>query len=158
MGRQAWMQMTQTTTPRYLCTTQGIFAPQGAREPVMIQASQSGQTVQDTSDSVAIPLKVRNQVVGVIRLRKPTNAAEWTPEEVSLMETLTEQLGLAIESARLYQDTQRRATQEKLIGEVTGRMRETLDLETVLQTAVHEMRQALGIAEVEVRLDTDQIK
>jgi GAF domain-containing protein len=43
------------------------------------------------------------------------------------------QLGLALESARLYQDTQRRAAQEQLVGEVTSRMRETLDVEKVLQ-------------------------
>ena len=38
------------------------------------------------------------------------------------------------------------------MGEVAARMRETLDLDTVLQTAIREIGQALGIAEVEVRM------
>ena len=79
--------------------------------------------------------------------------AEWTQDEIVLLQTMTEQLGVALESARLYADTQRRAAQERLIGEVAARIRQTLDVDTVLQTAVQEMRQALDFAEVEVLLD-----
>jgi len=49
------------------------------------------------------------------------------------METLADQLSTALDSARLYQDTQRRAVQEQLVGEITTRMRESLDMETVLK-------------------------
>jgi GAF domain-containing protein len=71
------------------------------------------------------------------------------------METLTEQLSVALEGARLYQDSQRRAERERLTGEVTARMRETLDIDSVLQTAVREMRAILGLAEAEVRMGVD---
>ena len=40
-----------------------------------------------------------------------------------------------------------------LVSQATTRMRETLDANTVLQAAAHEMRQTLGFAAVEVRLD-----
>jgi hypothetical protein len=39
-----------------------------------------------------------------------------------------------------------------LIGEVTSRMRESLDVETILRTAVQEVRQAMGLPEVIIRL------
>jgi GAF domain-containing protein len=97
-------------------------------------------------------VQARGNVIGTISAHKPDQAGTWTPEEIALIETLTEQLGTALESARLYQDTQRRATRERLIGEVTARMRETLDVEAVLKTAVSEMRQALGLEKVLVRL------
>jgi hypothetical protein len=42
-----------------------------------------------------------------------------------------------------------------MVGEITSHMRETLDLETVLQTAAREMRRALDLAEVEMRLGSD---
>jgi len=79
----------------------------------------------------------------------------WTAEEITLLETLADQLGVALENARLYQDTQRRAVRERLTGEVTTRMRETLDVDTVLQTAVREIGEALGLHDVTIRLDTD---
>jgi GAF domain-containing protein len=101
---------------------------------------------------LALPVMVRGHVIGTIQARKPGEAGEWTAEEAALMKTLAEQLGLALESARLYQDTQRRAFRERLTGEVAARMREKLDMDTVLQTAVREIGERLGIAEVEVRM------
>jgi len=101
---------------------------------------------------LAVPLKVRDQVLGVVNLRKTAPDKTWTEEENALIETLTEQLAVALESARLYQDTQRRAAQERLVGEVTGRIRESLDMETVLKTAAQELRRVLGVPELNIRL------
>ena len=104
---------------------------------------------------MAIPVKVRGQVIGVIDAAKPAPSEAWTAEETALLQTLTEQLGTALEGARLYQDTQRRATRERLIGEVTSHMRESLDVERVLQAAVREFGKTLGADEVKIRLTAD---
>ncbi|NIV37151.1 MAG: GAF domain-containing protein, partial [Anaerolineae bacterium] len=102
--------------------------------------------------AMAIPLKVREQVIGVLDAYKPLGAGAWTDDEVSLFQALVDQLGVALDGARLYQDAQRRATQDRILGEVAGRMRETLDMDEVVKTAVREIGEALGIAEVEVRM------
>jgi GAF domain-containing protein len=123
----------------------------------MKQAWQQGEPILgqgQASSTLAIPLQVRGQIVGVLDAHKPADAGAWTREEMTLLRTLVEQLGVAMESARLYEDTQRRAARDRLLGEVSSRIRETLDTDTVLQTAVREMREALGMAEVEVQLHT----
>jgi GAF domain-containing protein/HAMP domain-containing protein len=102
--------------------------------------------------TLAVPLKVRDQVIGALSFRRGESDQAWAAEEIALLETLAEQLAMALESARLYQDIQRRAERERLTAQVTTRMRETLDMETVLKTAVQEVRQALGLSEVVVRL------
>jgi GAF domain-containing protein len=102
--------------------------------------------------ALTLPVEIRGQAFGTIVAHKPADGGEWTPEEKALLETLGEQLSLALDSARLYQDTQRRAARERLIGDATARMRETLDLETVVGTAAREMRQALGLDRLVVRL------
>jgi GAF domain-containing protein len=104
---------------------------------------------------LALPVRVRGQVIGAISAHKPGDAGEWAAEEVALMETLAEQVGLALESARLYQDTQQRALRERLTGEIAAHMRETLDMDTVLQGAIREIGERLGIAEVEVRMGSE---
>jgi len=76
----------------------------------------------------------------------------WSNDEIAVMENLSNQLSVALESARLYQDTQLRAAREQLTGEVTSRIRETLDIETILQTASDEIRKALNLPEVVIRL------
>jgi GAF domain-containing protein len=117
-------------------------------------ALQTGKTARGSDDatSLAIPIRAGGQIIGVIDARKPSGSDAWTATDVAMMEALTEQLGVALESARLYQDTQRRAAEDRLVGEITARIRETLDVDTVLQTAVREMSKTLDIPRVEVRL------
>jgi GAF domain-containing protein len=112
--------------------------------------------VKDADDKrIAVPIQVRGQTIGFIHASKPDRSGEWTVEEAALLNTLVDQLGVALDSARLHEETQERAERERMIGEITSHMRETLDLETVLQTAAREMRHALDLAEVEMRLGAD---
>ena len=53
---------------------------------------------------------------------------------------------------RLVDATQRLAAREHIVSEISSRIRATLDLETVLQTAAVEIRQALDVPELSVRL------
>jgi GAF domain-containing protein len=65
----------------------------------------------------AAPLTVRGEVVGALGVfddpQRPLSA-----DELALLQEIIEQGSLALESARLYQDTQRRAAREQLVGEV----------------------------------------
>ncbi len=128
-----------------------------APAPNLLAARRQGARVADEQQAnVAIPIKVRERAVGAIQFRKSDAAQAWSADELDLLETLTEQLGVALESARLYEDTQRRAAREQLTGEVASRMRESLDMDAILQTAIREMGERLGIAEVEVRMGLEE--
>lgn len=104
---------------------------------------------------ITIPIELGNQIIGHITAHKGTYLDLWSSDEIVVMETLSHQLSVALESARLYQETQLRAARERLTGEITSRIRETLDLEFVIQTAAREFRDALNLAEVEIRLGYD---
>ena len=52
-------------------------------------------------------------------------------------------------------DAQQRAAQEPLIRDATARMRDTLDIETVLRTAVDEIYKALRLEQVAVYLSPE---
>lgn len=145
---------------------------QQARKNVLL----TGQPVQmgvAGRPTLLLPIKMRGQVIGVANFLKepateitstPSDGHEpadqrlisrspaWNTEEVELLEDIVEQLGLALDSARLYAETRQRAEQERLVDRVTSQMRATLDIDTVLETAARELRDALGLAEVEVRL------
>ena len=75
------------------------------------------------------------------------------PEQVASVQAVAERLALAAENLRLLDATQRRAAYDRMLAEVTARMRQSLDIDTLLQSGVREMRQALGIPEVELWLD-----
>jgi GAF domain-containing protein len=155
---QAWSELLRVQAGLgFRSSESGVTQTEPDLTPEEEQALRTGQAVQPSADGggqrpVAVPVKVRGQVVAVLDTYKPGEAGDWQPEEVALLEAFAEQLGQALESARLYQDSQRRAGREQVIGEVTARMRETLDMDMVLQTAILEFGKALDLAKVEVRL------
>ena len=154
LSHEAWRTLLQTGSGMsYVCDEYGLSPAEAPPEPHMYKAVQTGTSViaADDEQAVALPIKVRDQVIGVINVHKPQEGP-WSREQITLVETLTEQLGVALESARLYQDTQRRAAQEQLIGQVTARVRESLDVTTVLKTAAQEIARSFGLAALDVRL------
>lgn len=137
----------------------GVSSATDVWTPEMRQAWVKETTItptEDTNDTnaytLAIPIKVRGQVIGVMQTHKAGQNVSWTDEEKIMLEAIIEQLGVALDSARLYEETQVQANNERMIGEISTQMRETLDIETVLQTAAQELRKALNLAEVEIRM------
>lgn len=111
-----------------------------------------GEPLQRSDEALSVPIKSGNQVIAVLDAHLPEGRGMWTSEQIALLGALSEQVSQAMERARLYQETQNRAAREQLVGEATGRIRETLNLNTVLQTAVREIGLALDVDVVEVRM------
>jgi len=144
LSRETWNEMLRAQT------NIGYYSDESGVTPLSELAINPG--TDDDLPTLDIPISVRGHIIGTIRAHKTESGEEWTEEESNLMKSMAEQLNLALESARLLEDTQRRAIQEQLTAEVTSRMRETLDIDTILQTAAREMRRALNLSEVEVRM------
>jgi GAF domain-containing protein len=156
MSSAAWRELLRAEPDLgYLSQRQDTVPAGDLWRAEMKAAVEQGETALGDEDSrtVAIPIKISDQVVGVVDGRKADGSGGWSAEEIELLEALTEQLNVALEGSRLYQDVQRRAAREQLISQVSARMRETLDLDTVLHSALQEMRETLGFAEVAVLLD-----
>jgi GAF domain-containing protein len=160
ISRQAWAELLHAQPGlghRY--DPHGILPTEGRWREEMKQAIRTGKTVAGEagpSAPLAIPVKVRGHVIGVIDAHKPDDASEWTAEDAALMETLAGQLGVALESARLYQDSQRRAARERLTREITDNIRAAVSIEDAMQRAVQELGRALGAAEMVARIGTER--
>jgi GAF domain-containing protein len=103
---------------------------------------------------ISVPIQLRGQIVGTIELERDSDDA-WTPEERELVESIGLQAGLSLENARLLSESQSRAQRERVIGDITSQMRETLDMDVILQTALREIGSRLGIPNIEVQLRDD---
>jgi GAF domain-containing protein len=67
-----------------------------------------------------------------------------------LLEPMATQAAQAMESARLFEATQRRAAREQVVNRLTARFARSLDIDTVLQTVVQELGESLSVREVSV--------
>lgn len=109
----------------------------------------------ESSDSRLVrPIRSRDRTIGLIDVRKPEEAGGWTTEEMELLETLLDQLEVALDSARLYEETQRLAQRERLARQITERVRAAPDVESIAQIATEELTRALGGSRGFVKLST----
>lgn len=156
ISREGWRTLLSTQREAGFRYTRNTLLPvTGDWHSEMVDAIKTGkQVAADGYDTptLAVPLRVRGQVVGALRLRKSNPDHQWSPEEMTMLDQLADQLGVALDSARLYETTERRASRERLTAEVTARMRESLDMDVVLRTAVEEFQRMLNLEEVEVRM------
>ncbi len=156
--RRAWSSYVRSVQGRRYLRGHGVFSdatwyPEMKRaiEKKDMVRVEPGSEEEKAAASVALPIIVRGQTVGVIDLRKPSTE-KWAQGDIELVQTVVSQLGSAMESARLYQDTQRRAAQSQLVEEIAARMRGTLDVASVARTAVNEIRYRLGATQVSLYL------
>jgi len=106
--------------------------------------AQSGASDDGKISTLVVPVTLRDQVIGALGLQETESGRQWTGDEIALIEAVADQMALAIENARLLEETQLRAQRERIIGDITSRVRASMDMESVLRTAVRELGIALG--------------
>lgn len=124
------------------------------------QALTEGETViiteNERTSSLTIPIRLRNNVIGVMNL-KTNGATIITQDEVDIAEAISARLSLAIETATLLRTTQRRADIEKITTDISAKVSSSTRFETILQTAAQELSRALG-GEVIVQIEPIAMK
>jgi GAF domain-containing protein/HAMP domain-containing protein len=94
------------------------------------------QAAESNGTTVKIPIRIRDKAFGMVRLRKADEAGKWTEEEMALVETLAEQLGTALDSARLYEESLIERDRTALLLEVSQRLSADLDFDAVVETVL----------------------
>ncbi|MBN1261848.1 MAG: GAF domain-containing protein [Anaerolineae bacterium] len=146
LARRGWAQLISSRpTWGYAAVVGGRVEPVlGGWPPDMLQAADTEKPAYaDAGNTAAIPIKARDQVVGVVRLQKSEGETAWQVGELALIQDMLEQLGVALESARLYGETQRRAAQEQAARQITDRLRRAVDMDALMRIAVEEIASAL---------------
>jgi len=102
-----------------------------------------------------IPLISQDEVFGVITFDHIDEEATFTPEQIDLAQTISGQVASTIENAHLFDLTVRRAERERLVAEITTKIRASNDPNVIINTAINELRQALNKTEVQIAIHSD---
>lgn len=107
--------------------------------------------------TLALPIEVGDTVVGAISFRRESGDGAWDEAQVDLLQSLTDRLGQALESARLLSESRRRAAREERINQIASRLADAVDVDTMLRATVRELGNLPGVLEASVHMDvTDQ--
>ena len=106
--------------------------------------------------AVAVPVKLRGEVIGVLHLESNDPSRAWQAEELSLIQAVARRAAFAMENARLFQDARRRATKEQLISEATAHISSALNMENILQATAEELERVLGGTEISIQFQGNE--
>ncbi len=122
-------------------------------DPHLAKSFETGDVVYGSDGlTISVPVKVRGQVIGAIRLKKSEIAEAWTQDETNLALVLSDQLSGALESARLYKESQQLAARESLISDMSARISAVSQTDAILRETVQELGQTIGNASITFQL------
>jgi len=111
-----------------------------------------GEKSEGEQAGVSIPLSLREQIIGEINLE---GGSDWVTEDQDWIEAVATQAALALENARLLEESQQVALQERLAAEITSKIWASSTTEEILQVALRELGSALGASEASIELSAD---
>ncbi|HSB01330.1 MAG TPA: GAF domain-containing protein [Anaerolineales bacterium] len=111
-----------------------------------------GKQARRESDSLSIPVQLRDQTIGCLKLRSSDAAREWTDDELSMVRATAERVALALEGARLLDEAQKRASREAFLSDVTAKLGTSFQLDSILRDTVEELGQTLKNSTVTFQL------
>ena len=105
----------------------------------------------NTKSELAVPLIYRSEILGVLNVEsEQLNAYTETDEE--LLGTLGGSLAAIIANARLLEQIRAQAERERVLFEITDKIRRTTDLQTILTTTVSELTRVTGASRVRIKV------
>ncbi len=101
-----------------------------------------------------LPLIAAGRCAGLLMVAS-RQSHTWTESELRTFDSLSDQAAIAVENVRLLAQTQARAGRERFIRQITEQMWRAADVQSILQTTVTSLGQAMDAPRVYVRLDTE---
>ncbi len=119
-----------------------------------LEFSIGGEQVTEGEDaSFTVPLTLRDQTIGEISIGGDEN---WTADDEHWVEAIARQTAFAIENARLLEESQRTALQERLVAEINAKIWSSTTIDGILQVAITELGRTLSASEAVIKLDSDE--
>ncbi len=140
---ETWTKFTSRHKPAYQYTPAGV-------RPLF------SKNKLEAEDGLRVPLTLHGQNIGGIVLKRKGVTATWSDRERILVEKVADQVALALENSRLVDETQKNAMRNQVIANISARVRETLDVESVIRTATTELRRVFDLKEAEVSIGAPQ--
>jgi len=135
----------------------GLTATVATRgEPVVINEARTHALFRDEVDEdrvvdaiAGFPLKRANQVLGVFNVAF-LEPHTFDQDELRVLTLLADQAAIAIENARLYEETDRRLRESQTLQEISRLVNSSLEAEEILQTVVEKLASAFGYSMVSI--------
>lgn len=122
--------------------------PQGGLSLVIGEKSENGE-----KNLIETPIILRDQIIGELRLEEDEPLST---EDKNWINAIVTQAALALENARLLEESQSAAMREKFVTEITNKVWASTSMDSVLQTTIRELGQILDATEATIEINVDE--
>ncbi len=134
-----------------VATNKTILANDVTRDPRYIFNNNS----REVRAELCIPIALGTKLIGVLDLQS-TQLEAFDPYQVAALETLADQLAIAVENARLYDAINQRVKELKSLNEIGQAINSTLDLQKILKLITNHTTRLMNVAAASVALRDDE--
>jgi GAF domain-containing protein len=85
----------------------------------------------EANASLLVPIRGREGTLGFLACLAD-RPRRWSTTELEFMQSISQQLEIAIHQAQLYEKTQKQARREHLVNQITTQTRQSFNLKTIL--------------------------
>jgi GAF domain-containing protein/HAMP domain-containing protein len=103
--------------------------------------------------SVAAPINLHSKIIGTLQLYPSQPNQSWTEDDLAIVEAVVNELALAAENLRLFEETREQANYERLVSDITQKIRQAPNMEILAKTAAEALSAVLGVSDGMVRLN-----
>jgi sigma-B regulation protein RsbU (phosphoserine phosphatase) len=103
----------------------------------------------DLRQEISVPVILRGETIGTLSVQVP-KAERVSRDQMDLIKAVAERVALSAENARLFEETTSRATRERIVSDITNKIRSTNDPQEMMQTAMAELQRVLGATRIEI--------
>ncbi|MGB7876857.1 MAG: GAF domain-containing protein [Anaerolineales bacterium] len=131
------------------------------RKPLRINdISQDTRYIQVSSNSrseLAIPLIFRNDILGVLNVESEKIGA-YNENDEEMLGTLAGSFAAIIANARLVDQIRKQAERERLLHEISSKIRRSTDMQTILNTTINEISRVTGVRKAHISIGSEKSK
>ena len=107
------------------------------------------ESVDERSSRLSVPISIRGETIGTLSVQVP-KSKNISDDQMDLVNAVADRVALSAENARLFEETTRRAERERLVSDITVKIRSTNDPDAMVRTALDELKKALGATKVQL--------
>ena len=93
--------------------------------------------------ALTVPITLRGQVIGTVDVFDASETRSWSEDDKALASSVVEQLALAVDNARLFEQSQQRAEELAAINEITNIISQQLELDRLLAEVHTQVQRVL---------------
>jgi GAF domain-containing protein len=104
---------------------------------------------------LGVPLIIGGEVIGAVIVQDREHENRFSEDDKTLLEILAAQMAVAIRNAKILESSSEQAERERLLFEITNKIRSETNMQSIISTTATELRKAIRAKRARIQVDVD---